>query len=326
MEDTVDVEIKNNPIIEFRNVTKIYNSSLFQKLKKGSKEIKAVEDVSFVVREGDIYGLLGANGSGKTTIIKLICGLIKKDCGEIKVFGKNIETNLTEVLKDIGALVESPTMFKEMTGLENLQYFAMLHGNISQQRILDIIELVGLTDRKDSKFSTYSLGMKQRLGIAQAIMSNPKLLILDEPVNGLDPGGIIQMRDLFKKIRDNYGTTILISSHILSEMQALCDKVAILNKGHIVVEKTLDEIENQENGYTIAKIECSDPTLAASVIEQMGDVEVKIVDNFVYIKFKGDRMAEINKELVLKDISVTSLSIRKRTLEDVYKELMKDEK
>ena len=178
---------------------------------------------------------------------------------------------------------------------------------------------------KKSKFSTYSLGMKQRLGIAQAIMHNPKLLVLDEPINGLDPDGIIQVRDLLKKIRDSFGTTIIISSHILSELDALCDRVAILEKGHVVTVQSLEELEGQMDGKSVAKIECDNPEKAYEILSQE-DLEVRNVDGIIYVRFAGDKMAEINKKLVLADILVKSIAVKKRTLEDVYKELMKNAK
>ena len=324
--DTVKDErqMSDEIIVSMENVSKIYISSL-NKLKRDLfkqqdvKSVKALDEVSMEVKKGEIYGLLGANGSGKTTIIKLLCGLIRDDGGKIKVLGSDV-TQTREYLKDVGAIVEAPSMFKDLTGRENLRYFASLSGGLHEQRIQDILDLVGLKDRADSKFGTYSLGMQQRLGIAQAIMTNPKLLILDEPINGLDPDGIMQMRDLLRKLNSTYGTTIIISSHILSEMQELCDRVAILVKGKIVAVKSLKEVESTQQ-KEIAKIDCSDPQKAYELISDIKDVEVKLVNGAIYIKCEADKIALVNKTLVKNDIDIYGLTIRKRTLEDIYKEL-----
>ena len=317
--------VSNTDIVSVEHLTKCYVSPLNKikrdLLKKEVKQVKALDDVSLSVKEGEIFGLLGANGSGKTTLIKLLCGLISKDTGKISIFGKNIE-NDRSYLKEVGAIVEAPSMFKNMTGRENLRYFASLSGGLPEQRIDDILTLVGLKDRADTKFATYSLGMQQRLGIAQAIMSNPKLLILDEPINGLDPDGIMQMRDLFKKLCKTYGTTIIISSHILSEMQELCDRVAILVTGRLVAVKELHEIVSSTQ-KEIAKIMINKPQEAFDVISTIEDVEVKLVDGVIYVRCVNEKIAEINKALVTKDIAIYSVTIKKRTLEDIYKELAK---
>ena len=311
-------------IVSMENVSKIYISS-FNKLKRdlfkqqNVKSVKALDEVSMEVKKGEIFGLLGANGSGKTTIIKLLCGLIHDDGGKIQVLGSDV-TKTREYLSEVGAIVEAPSMFKELTGRENLRYFASLSGGLQEQRIQDILDLVGLKDRADSKFGTYSLGMQQRLGIAQAIMTNPKLLILDEPINGLDPDGIMQMRELFRRLNSTYGTTIIISSHILNEMQELCDRVAILVSGKIVAVKSLKEVDSSQQ-KEIAKIDCSDPQKAYELIKDLEGVEVKMVNGAIYIKCETEKIALINKTLIQKDIDIYGINIRKRTLEDIYKEL-----
>ena len=315
--------ISDEIVVSMKDVSKIYISSLNKLkrdyLKQDPPSVKALDNISMEVKQGEIFGLLGANGSGKTTIIKLLCGLIGKDSGSIFVLGEDVAVSRS-YLKDVGAIVEAPTMFKNLTGRENLRYFASLSGGLHEQRIQDILNLVGLKDRADSKFGTYSLGMQQRLGIAQAIMANPKLLILDEPINGLDPDGIIQIRELLQKLNRKYGTTIIISSHILSEMQELCDRVAILVSGKIVAVKTLSEIE--ESGQKeIAKIECSDANKAYDIISKMEDVEVRLVNGSIYVRCENEKIAAVNKALVKANIGIFGIQIRKRTLEDLYKEL-----
>ena len=323
-QDIPDVKpVYDEVIVSMKDVSKIYISSLnkFKRdyLKQQTPSVKALDGISMEVKKGEIFGLLGANGSGKTTIIKLLCGLIGKDSGQITVLGSDVSLT-REYLKDVGAIVEAPTMFKNMTGRENLRYFASLSGGLHEQRIQDILTLVGLKDRADSKFGTYSLGMQQRLGIAQAIMSNPKLLILDEPINGLDPDGIIQIRELLQKLSRTYGTTIIISSHILSEMQELCDRVAILVSGKIVAVKTLSEL-NDANQLEIAKIDCSDAQKAYEIISKLEGVEVRLVNGSIYIRCESVKIAAVNKALVNGDINIFGITLKKRTLEDIYKEL-----
>jgi len=317
-------EIQNNEIIvRLDNVTKTYistsNKIKRDLFKKPAKFVTALDNVSLEVKSGEIFGLLGANGSGKTTIIKLLCSLINKDSGKIEIFSKNISQS-RDYLKDVGAIVEAPSMFKNLTGRENLRYFAALSGLHSEERINDILNIVGLKDRADTLFGTYSLGMQQRLGIAQAIMTNPKLLILDEPINGLDPDGIIQMRELMLKLNKTYGTTIIISSHILSEMQELCDRVAILVSGKIVAIKDLKEVVSAEQKI-IAKIECSNVEKAFEIISAIDGVEVRNVNGVIYVRCINDNLALVNKTLIKNDINVYGIVIKKRTLEDIYKEL-----
>lgn len=313
-------------VISMKDVTKTYLSS-FNKFKRDVfkqevKSVKALDDISLEVNKGEIFGLLGANGSGKTTIIKLLCGLIGKDSGTITVLGSDV-SKTRDYLKEVGAIVEAPSMFKDLTGRENLRLLASLSGGLDEQRIEDILNLVGLKNRADTKFGTYSLGMQQRLGIAQAIMTNPKLLILDEPINGLDPDGIMQMRDLFKQLNRSYGTTILISSHILSEMQELCDRVAFIVNGKIVAVKDLKVIDAAPQ-KTIAKIECDNPQkgyeLISAIAEKEG-IEVKLVNNVVYVRCDNETIALINKTLIKGNVNIYSVNVKKRTLEDLYKEL-----
>lgn len=312
-------------VVKLDNVKKVYISSsdaLRKKLNKQPKrEIVAVDNVSLEIYEGEIFGLLGANGAGKTTIIKMLCGLIKPNQGKITIFGNDIEKNTEKALENIGAIVEAPTLYQDMTGMQNLKYFAELQGGISKDRIDKIVEIVGLKDRINSKFSTYSLGMQQRLGIAQAIMHNPKLLILDEPINGLDPDGIIQIRDLLKSLVKEYNTTIIISSHILSEMQQTCTRVAFMKKGQVVTIKELSELEMNED-EVIACFTVSDIEKAESLIKQeYQDIPLKLKDGKLYIKTSQEGFSQVNKLLILNDIAIYNIAMKKKSLEDMYKEM-----
>lgn len=312
-------------IIQFENVTKKYVPFLdkFKPKDWEKQSVVAVDDLNLSLNEGEIFGILGNNGAGKTTIIKMLVGLIAPSKGKITVCGFDVQKEREKALACIGAIVEEPTLYPDLTGMQNLKYFAMLQGGVPRARIDDIVEIVGLTNRINSKFKTYSLGMRQRLGIAQAIMHNPKILILDEPINGLDPTAIIQIRELLIRICKEYGTTIFISSHILSEMQELCDRVGVMVRGKLVGIKRADEIEDSASEKVVLNIVCSNQQLAKQLVENNFECQTKIVDGKLFIQTKSEDVAKINKLLVQNDIDVSGINIKKRTLEDVYKEMTK---
>lgn len=224
-------------VLELVNVSKFYG------------ERKAVCDISLTVNAGEIFGFIGPNGAGKTTTIKLIVGLASLTCGEIKVCGYDLKKNYEEALRNIGGIIENPELYGYLTGRQNLDIFAGLYPGITEEDINAVIKLVKLENRIDDKVRRYSLGMKQRLGLAQSLLHNPKLLILDEPTNGLDPYGIRELRDLLKELAHKKNITVFISSHILSEMQLLCDRAAIIDNGKLVRILSLKEI----NDYALNK-------------------------------------------------------------------------
>lgn len=306
-------------IIEIQNVSKTY--ALKGRNKGGS--VKAVSDVSLEVQEGEILGLLGANGAGKTTLIKLVLGLARLDSGSIRIAGCDAVREREKALQKVGALVEAPTMFGDFSGWDNLKYYAKLQGgNISDGRIRSTVDLVGLSDRIDSKFRSYSLGMKQRLGIAQAIMHNPSVLLLDEPTNGLDPSGIVQMRELFVKLKQELGITIVISSHMLSEMQQVCDRVAFMAKGEIKAVKTMEEVNYGVDNFRKFSLECSDLDKAAEIAAAQG-LECARAGNALTVVADQETIGALVNSLVGEGVNVYSVTKIKRTLEDLYKEVSK---
>ncbi len=217
--------------------------------KIGKREI--IKDVSFSVKEGEIFGFLGPNGAGKTTTIRMMVGLIAPTKGHIKIMGHDIQKERIKALKNVGCIVENPDMYNDLTGMQNLKYYADLYGDIAKERINEVAELVGLKDRINDKVKKYSLGMKQRLGLGQAILSNPKLLILDEPTNGLDPIGMHEFREIVKDIAKKNNSAVFISSHILSEIEQMCDHFAIINKGSI---KTIQAVSEESSNIERLKI------------------------------------------------------------------------
>lgn len=217
-------------------------------LSKKIRRQEIIKDVNFTVNKGDICGFIGPNGAGKTTIIRMLTSLVKPTSGSIRLNGYDVIENRKEALQHLGAIVESPIFFSHMSGQEILMNLALLIPNQSklerQQKVEEVLEIVGLSDRKKDKISTYSLGMKQRLGIAQALLNDPTIIILDEPANGLDPLGMVQLRELILKLNEEHNITFFISSHLLDELQKICNRLVIIKKGEIAWKGTKDELLN----------------------------------------------------------------------------------
>src|ERR1700730_16066570 len=212
-------------------------------LSKNFKEIKAVDDLSFTVSSGQVYGFLGQSGAGKSTTIRMLLTLVKPSSGEIEIFGLNLQKHRKEILKQTGAIIERPDLYKYLTALENLRIFATMSDvRVPEKKLIDQLAMVGLAERIHSKVKTYSQGMKQRLGIATALVHDPKLIILDEPSNGLDPQGIADIRNLILHLSKDLGKTLLVSSHLLTEMELIADSMLIIDKGKKVVEGKVDEL------------------------------------------------------------------------------------
>jgi bacitracin transport system ATP-binding protein len=244
----------NDLVIKTENLTKIYG------------EQKAVKSVNLHVKKGRIYGLLGRNGAGKTTIMKMILGLTSITSGEVQVFGKNIKGQEKRIYPRIGAIIETPGFYPNLTGTENLEIFAKLRGTSRPDAVKNALDVVGLPYRDKKLFSKYSLGMKQRLGIANAIMHDPELLILDEPINGLDPIGIAEIRKFLQDLSKERGKTILISSHILSEIDLLADDIGIIHEGNLLEESSMDELRKKNQKYVLFRV--SSTVTAARILEQ----------------------------------------------------------
>jgi len=245
----------SNYVIETKNLTKQYGTQ------------KSVADLNIHVQKGRIYGLLGRNGAGKTTIMKMLLGLTKPTSGEVMIWDKPLIGNEKKLLSRIGSLIESPGFYPNLTATENLHIFATLRGVPNRHAIKDALDLVGLPYKDKKLFSQYSLGMRQRLAIALAVMHDPELLILDEPINGLDPIGIAKVRSFIRELCDKKGKTILISSHILSEIELLADDIGIIDKGVLLEEEDLVKLEQKNGKYICFTI--SDTAQAARILEQI---------------------------------------------------------
>lgn len=316
------VDATGTPYLSVKGVTKVFRKGFSRLVKKGDGII-ALDDVSLEIGKGEIFGLLGPNGAGKSTLIKVITGLVIPDGGNVTLDGLDFKRDKEKFMEKVGAQIETPVFFNKQSGLWNLKYLADLQGGLPERRIKDIVELVGLSERIKSRVGTYSMGMRQRLGIAQAIMHKPELLVLDEPINGLDPDGIAEVRELIRRLRDEYGTTVLFSSHILGEMQTLCDRVAFLSRGRLVAVKTKEEIERGLGETAILSVVCDEPNRAAALITETFGYRTKVQGTTLYVEVEGGNTADINKALIENGISVVSFNVNKRTLEEMYKELTK---
>ncbi|MFR1866326.1 ABC transporter ATP-binding protein [Eisenbergiella massiliensis] len=299
----------NDYIIETHNLTKKYGNQT------------SVSQLNIHVKKGRIYGLLGRNGAGKTTTMRMLVGLTAPTSGDAVVLGMPFKGNEKKILPHIGSLIESPGFYPNLTGTENLKIFAELRGLKNPNCIKGALELVNLPYRDKKLFSQYSLGMKQRLAIALAVMHNPELLILDEPINGLDPIGIAEVRDFIRELCDAGGKTILISSHILSEISLLADDVGIIGHGRLLEEESLKELEAKNAKYIHFCV--SDAQKAAQVIAAaFRSKDIQLADaNNLYLYDTALPVARINRSFIEAGIDIQEAHLCENTLEDYFKEI-----
>ena len=296
-------------IIETRNLTKQYG------------EHNSVAALNIRVKSGRIYGLLGRNGAGKTTTMKMLLNLTRPTSGEVYIFGKNIQGNEKKILPRIGSLIEAPGFYPNLTGTENLKIFAKLRGIPKRNAVKSALEIVGLPYNDKKLFSQYSLGMKQRLAIALAIMHDPELLILDEPINGLDPIGIAEVRSFIRELCDVRGKTILISSHILSEISLLVDDIGIIDHGVLLEEESLAELEDKNGKYI--KFIVSDTAQASRILERDFGAKNFTVENNRNLRLYDSNMsvAALNRAFIENGLEVAEALTCEDTLEDYFKRI-----
>ena len=264
--------------------------------------------------EGDILGFIGPNGAGKTTTIKLILGLQNITSGKVYINGYDIEENFKKAIENVGTIVESPDLYMYMSGYENLKLVANLYKNVDKKRIDEIVKLVGLENRIKDKVSKYSLGMRQRLGIAQALLHRPKLLILDEPTNGLDPEGIKEVKVLLKKLAEQENMAILISSHNLAELDTFCNKISIIKNGEIVETNDIDTFKKDiKNNCYILEVE--DSSVIGSIIDYKMDI---LTETEVRVYIEKEKVPLLIKELVLRNVKLYNVSEENLSLEDAF--------
>lgn len=277
-----------------------------------------VTDVSIHVKKGEIYGFLGPNGAGKTTVMKMITNLWKPTAGMVVLFGNTLEPASYEVLKRMGSIIEFPTFYEHLTGRENLKLHCEYMGYYNKGSIEEALEMLSLAEAADKPVKSYSLGMKQRLGIARSILCKPEFVILDEPTNGLDPAGMKQIRDLFRVLCTEYGMTFMISSHLLSEIESIADTVGVIHHGRIVNEISMKEIAEMNKAYV--ELVAEDTRKAAYVLaDKMQLTNFKIVDDSkIRIYESGVTTQSISKELIVNGVSLTSINYHRENLEDYF--------
>ena len=287
-------------------------------LSKRYGPVTAVDDLSLRVPRGQVFGLLGPNGSGKTTTIAMLLGLVKPASGTMRLFGLDAEGGPPDILSRVGAVMETPAFYPYLSGLANLQYFQGIAQRGRLSEVDRLLELVGLSDHADSKFSIYSLGMKHRLGIAYALLGNPELLLLDEPSNGLDPAGMVEMRALLRELGSGE-RTILLCSHLLNEVEQVCDSVAILSHGRLIIEGSVPEILGRQGGI---RLRTTDDAKATQVFSSFPWVAgVRMEDGYLIVTASPERSWELTKALSEQDVYVSELMPVRASLETYFLEV-----
>jgi ABC-2 type transport system ATP-binding protein len=280
-----------------------------------------VNELTLRVPQGSIYGFFGPNGAGKTTTLKLILGLIKKQTGQIHIYGKPLEQNRVSILKQIGSLIDSPSLYGHLTAVENLLVFQKLY-QCRKERIDQVLELVGLSRTADKKVGRFSLGMKQRLGIAIALLHNPSFLILDEPTNGLDPSGMLEIREMLSRMNQQHGISILVSSHLLSEMEKLVSHVGIINKGQLIYEGALDDLMAKSRQTSKVIWNTSNAAKAMETLSGRHNAEKLDENKLITPNLPKSQIDEMNRELLGADVSVYSISGNNKDLESIFIDLI----
>lgn len=298
-------------VLEIKNVSK----------KIGKKLI--LDDITFDVKEGEVFGFVGPNGAGKTTLIKTMLGLYKQDSGFISIGGYDLNNDFEKAMEQIGAIIENPEMYSYLSGMDNLNIYSIMSGFNDLEYKNKVINTVKLENRINNKVKTYSLGMRQRLGIAQALISKPKLLILDEPTNGLDPIGIKELRELLKRISKKNNIAVFVSSHILSEIELMCDRIAIIDNGSIVEIKDMNS--SDDNNHLKVSFEVSNVNSASKLLNGK-KYKNSVSSNCVVVDVLRDDIPVVNRLLVESGFSVFGISAVKRTLEDEFIEKTKGTK
>ncbi len=287
-------------------------------LSKTIKKKRILNGISLTVNSGEIVGFLGPNGAGKTTTIKLILGLLKIDEGKITICGHDIVTDFENAMENVGGIIENPDLYKRMTGRQNLEYFASMYKDVNKDHIDEVVRLVKMSERIDDRVKTYSLGMCQRVGIAQALLHRPRLLVLDEPTNGLDPLGIKELRDLLKYLAKEAGIGVFVSSHLLSEMELMCDRIYIIDNGEIIGEKSINQIDDSEEAPVYQYVFVTDNNEMTYEYMKSLDINCELKSDGVEIVMKSSEIPNIVKALVNNDIGIYAVNQKRRSLEQDF--------
>lgn len=294
---------QTEPIVELKHLSKTIRGK------------KIIDDLNLKLYPGQVTGFLGPNGAGKTTTIRMMAGLMKPTSGEVFVAGKSVQNEFEAAMSNVGVIVENPEMYKYMTGYKNLVHFARMHKGLTKDRIMEVVRQVGLENRIHEKVGTYSLGMRQRLGLAQALLHDPKFLILDEPTNGLDPAGIREFRTYLRRLAEKAGVSIFVSSHLLSEIELMCDRIAVIQNG-----KLIDIREMKDEGRPHHYIEALPAKQLRAILESKGYDPAESGAGFI-IEEGVERIPELVKSIVAGGLDLYAVRPHRKTLEDEFIEM-----
>ena len=296
-----------------------------QGISKRFGRLQAVQELTLQIRQGDVYGFLGPNGAGKTTSIRMILGLISPSSGKVRIFGHDIRKEFREAIRRVGAMVEGPAFYPYLTGRQNLKIYGRLSGGVSDARIQEVLEMVGLGRWGEAKVKGYSQGMRQRLGIAQTLLHRPRLLILDEPTNGLDPQGMREIRGLVRRVSHDEGATIFLSSHLLGEMEMVCNRIGVMHKGVILAEGSVDELLG--HAADMAFIQVDQTAETRRFLKDKFDIEAQVIKKgWLEFPLQNRDLFPVNSQLLAAGFTVHAIAPRRRTLEEYFVNLTGDSK
>jgi ABC-2 type transport system ATP-binding protein len=293
------------PVVELKNVTKVIKGKTI------------IDSLSFDIYEGEVFGFLGPNGAGKTTTIRMIVGLMNITEGDILICGNNVKSNFEKALGNVGAIVENPELYKFLTGYQNLMQYARMIKGITKEKIDEVIELVKLKDRIHDKVKTYSLGMRQRLGLAQCLLHDPKVLILDEPTNGLDPAGIREIRDHLRYLTRERGMAVIVSSHLLSEMEMMCDRIAIIQSGKLVEVQNIREFVQDSKQKYFIELELQQET----DLSFLTGIPFVKKESGIEVELEKEKVPELIRLLVQNGLNLYEVKAVSKTLEERFLEV-----
>lgn len=288
----------------------------------GKKNI--IKGLTFTIDKGEVFGLIGPNGAGKTTTIRMMVGLIKLTGGDVRILGKSIKTEFKEAVREVGAIVENPEMYPFMTGMQNLQHYARMIPGISVERIQEVIRLVGLEKVLKEKVGKYSLGMRQRLGIAQALLHSPAILILDEPTNGLDPAGIREIRQYIRRLATEENVAVIISSHLLSEIELMCDRIGIIKNGELIAIQDVHGETEETAAQSLRQIqmEVTPADQAIELLQTVHQIDAIVTNGTITFQYEKENIPAIIQTFVKNEIAIYQVNVSQATLEDKFFDLI----
>ncbi|WP_449354473.1 ABC transporter ATP-binding protein [Virgibacillus natechei] len=286
----------------------------------GKKEI--IKGLSFTINKGEVFGFIGPNGAGKTTTIRMMVGLMKLSGGDVRILGNSIKSDFKKAIGEVGAIVENPEMYPFMTGAQNLAHYGRMTPGVTKERVEEVIALVGLEKAIKEKAGRYSLGMRQRLGIAQALLHNPSVLILDEPTNGLDPAGIKEIRQYIRRLATEANVAVIISSHLLSEIELMCDRIGIIQNGELVATEYVNDAADSEQSLSQIELEVTPVEKAMEVLRSSHEIDAERTNDSLTFQLEKEKIPMIIQTLVKHEIAVYQVGISKATLEDKFFDLI----